>query len=268
MPERINLQDLFATTSTELMAQFAKTEAMFAQATDRGASREEVVRKFFSDFLPKRYGVGTGFVVNHNNQSSRQIDIIIYDAATTPVFYSEPNQQVFPVDTVYATIEVKSKLNSETLKTSIENCKSFMSLDRNLITSKPLNRRAGMSIGGKHPLNPKCSAIVAYTLCSNWKELDLPDLQKELRRHLEECSQTDRPHGICIIDSGFLFANKSSDTKSTISINIDHPETEWSYFPVKGSSLTYFCFILLSVLNQIILDDVDLFKYMRLPNIE
>lgn len=71
-----------------------------------GFSAEEYLRDLLKDYLPKRYTVAPGFVVNSEGDRSDNIDIIIADTMNIPVLCQEPNYKVFAVECVAAVIEV------------------------------------------------------------------------------------------------------------------------------------------------------------------
>jgi hypothetical protein len=45
-----------------------------------GSGREEILRRFLRDYLPKRFDVSSGFVFDSEGNISRQLDIIVADA--------------------------------------------------------------------------------------------------------------------------------------------------------------------------------------------
>jgi hypothetical protein len=88
-----------------------------------GESREFFVREILSRFLPKSVRVGTGQIVDSNNQLSKQIDVVI-SRPEFPVLTSMALSDVFFVESVIATIEVKSKLDKKTLWEALDNSRS------------------------------------------------------------------------------------------------------------------------------------------------
>lgn len=96
-----------------------------AHRGENGRYKEAILKSTISRFLPKKYSVGTGFVINKKKEISTQIDIIIYDNAF-PVLFSEGDFVVVVADSVKAIIEVKSSIQNttdliETIKKSEEN---------------------------------------------------------------------------------------------------------------------------------------------------
>ena len=83
----------------------------------KGQLREILVSDVFKFFLTSQFGVGSGIIVNQKGIQSNQTDIIIYDNEFLPPFIKEQNIGVYPIESVVATIEVKSRLvKNELLK--------------------------------------------------------------------------------------------------------------------------------------------------------
>lgn len=93
---------------------------LISHSGERGRSSEHVVRGLLRAVLPKRFSIGTGLIVSANGESSRQTDIVIYDDFhnASPALVGDVG--VFPVECVYAAIEVKSRLDKESLSASAE----------------------------------------------------------------------------------------------------------------------------------------------------
>lgn len=77
----------------------------------KGELRELFVCDILNHFLTSQFGVGSGIIVNGNGNQSHQTDIIIYDKRVLPPFIKESNLGVYPIESVIATLEVKSTLN-------------------------------------------------------------------------------------------------------------------------------------------------------------
>ena len=95
----------------------SKSSDFTGHSLEKGLSNEEIIRSLLREFLPKTYGVAKGKVANSLGKSSRQSDIIVYDALRCPNLFIDRNRnQVLPVEGVYAVIEVKTELNHSKLK--------------------------------------------------------------------------------------------------------------------------------------------------------
>jgi hypothetical protein len=64
---------------------------------ESGLGGERVIRSILIDFLPTRFGVAKGWIINNAGDLSRHCDIIIYDRLNCPNIYVDNNDnQVIP----------------------------------------------------------------------------------------------------------------------------------------------------------------------------
>lgn len=109
-------------------------ERLIDHPGELGTAREEVVRRFLRDYLPKRFEVATGFVFDSGGKVSNQMDIIIFDSSVCPRFETAGGKLYFPCEAVVAIGQVKSSITSE---------KELRSAIENIATAKQLDRSAG-----------------------------------------------------------------------------------------------------------------------------
>lgn len=74
----------------------------------KGQFRELFITDLLKKFLPHQFDIGSGIIVNQKGEQSHQTDLVIYDKSILPPFISESISGVFPIESVIATIEVKS----------------------------------------------------------------------------------------------------------------------------------------------------------------
>lgn len=77
---------------------------------EKGGFREFFVAQLIRPLLPHHFGVGAGVVVAANGAQSHQTDVLIYDRRGIPPIILAGDRGVFPIDSVLAAIEVKSRL--------------------------------------------------------------------------------------------------------------------------------------------------------------
>jgi hypothetical protein len=96
--------------------------AVLPHAGERGANDEERCRNFLNRVLPRRYTLGTGFIVSSEpgSTASPQQDIVIYDDFTNSPLHRELSAFVFPIEIVYGTVEVKGLLQPQDLAPTLE----------------------------------------------------------------------------------------------------------------------------------------------------
>ena len=85
---------------------------------ERGRNDEERFRDFLTKVLPKKYSVGSGFLICSNPEisMSSQTDVVIFDEIQNSPLHRELAAYVYPAEMVYGTVEVKGLLRSQDLK--------------------------------------------------------------------------------------------------------------------------------------------------------
>ena len=106
----------------QLIADQSKRElaTLMPHMGERGRIAEEIIRGVLQRTLPKRFSLGTGVLISASGASSSQTDIVIFDNDHNSPLLSEFGVGVYPVEIVYATIEVKSVLKKRELGTSLK----------------------------------------------------------------------------------------------------------------------------------------------------
>src|SRR5918998_5104088 len=84
-----------------------------------GGLRESLLRDLLKNFLPEEYGVSQGFVISPDGEISNQCDVIVYSRRYTPLIRTPEHQRFFPVESVVAVGEVKSIVDSNTLRDAL-----------------------------------------------------------------------------------------------------------------------------------------------------
>ncbi len=82
----------------------------------KGDGSELRWKEMLSEFLPKRYQVSKGFVVDSTGMRSEQIDVIIHDHTFSPLLWEDGGHMYVPAESVYAVFEVKQDHSLEHIK--------------------------------------------------------------------------------------------------------------------------------------------------------
>lgn len=92
---------------------------LFTGTTGMGDVAEDAIRRFLKSSLSARYSVGIGEVISVNSQAKNQTnpkDVIIFDSNFSPIFgWGETGSHLFPIESVYAILEVKKTIDSAEL---------------------------------------------------------------------------------------------------------------------------------------------------------
>ncbi|MBI3822250.1 MAG: hypothetical protein HY289_06170 [Planctomycetes bacterium] len=109
----------------------------------RGEIREILIRDLFRPLLPADVGVGSGEIISHTNQTSKQTDIVLYDRSILPPIVFQEAAGIFPVEAVLYAIEVKSKLTSQELRDSDSAARKLEQLEYSAgqhdLNARPIN---------------------------------------------------------------------------------------------------------------------------------
>ncbi len=82
----------------------------------KGDGSELHWKEMLSAFLPKRYQVSEGFVVDSACRRSEQIDVIIHDHFFSPLLWEDGGHMYVPAEGIYAVFEVKQDHSLEHIK--------------------------------------------------------------------------------------------------------------------------------------------------------
>ena len=236
-----------------LKAVAKKLEIDYAEVTSHinhmgelGASREELLKSYIKQFLPEKFKVGRGIIVDSDERQSRQQDFIIYDAFNSPAALLMDSVQVLPIESVYCTIEVKSTLNKAELSKCVENIKSVRTLKPCVIHNLPIQFAT---------TNKTLGFVFAYT--SDTSIESLLDNFYELNQNVDLDSQISM---ICILDKGLILRTYNSkigqiclapESKTTLGFCKNPLET----------NLYLFYLFLMSALNSMMNLPPDLMTY-------
>ena len=114
-----------------LVAQFDDARTATSPSTV-GAAMEQPVRKQLEQILPRGIAVGSGFVIDSGGNTSRQMDVVLYEKDICPVFSvnDTPETTYYPCEGVIAVGEIKSSLDRQSLKDAFKKIASVKRLKR------------------------------------------------------------------------------------------------------------------------------------------
>lgn len=226
---------------------------------DVGNARENLLRLFLrtSGYLPRRYGISDRSVrvVSHTGHISNEIDIAFFDNLDSFTLMNRQDvYEVYPIESVYGVVQVKSRLNAKELNSALRNLASFKALER-----PPSEGFIGFT-GGKRS-ERGFAILFAYKSDLEWTEtVRILEVfaQAESRRVL--------PNAVHILDSGFfLFGdgtqascfNPNQEAISDIKIH-GIPDRE-------GIELFHFYSHLLTLMQTTNVQQPRLERYFQLP---
>ena len=178
---------------------------------DRGRFREVVIRDFLRPFLPLSYGLSSGETFSGEGERSAQIDIIIYDAVFSTVLFQDKLDLLFPAESVFGSIEVKSHLSPDQLGVACSNVRSVKSLKRlpsdmlDLLPATRLNVGAGL-YADSSIRNPYVGFIWAFQGCSMETAANTAanTLSQMLRKATTPAERQLLPDGVFVWKQGYV----------------------------------------------------------------
>ena len=189
-------KNVFRRLSKRMLEDFS-ISAEISHHGSKGTYRENTLKKFLSEGrLPTRYGIGTGEIVGPVHNVSRQSDLIIFDSLNGISLIYDENTQVYPIECVAGTIEVKSTLNKGEFIKSLENIKSVKKLAPRETTTKTLS--GFVHINYPRPL--PFGAVFGYRLGGN----SLSSLEENLKEWEDNTPKEFWPNIVAVLDEGLI----------------------------------------------------------------
>ena len=101
-----------------------------------GQLRESTVKKFLVEHLPERFGITSGFAMSADGVFSNEADLLIVDKLNNAPFYPGSDKELWPVESIYALVEVKTRLGPSDLSDAVAKGRRFKTLNRNFCDTK------------------------------------------------------------------------------------------------------------------------------------
>lgn len=252
----MDIRKVFRGISKKFSTDF-EISAQMNHNSNKGDYRENSLREFLEKGrLPKKYGVGNGEIVGHVSNVSKQSDLILFDQfESVPLLYDE-KVQVYPIDSVYGIIEVKSKLSKAKLLEGLENIKSVKELSPNDIISK---RKLFAEQQFRRP--KPFGIIFAFSLIGN----SLESLEENLKEWEKSNSPEVWPNLIVVLGEGLIYhVSENGFNKQITSESINY-SSRIIGIHYKEDSFFHFYSYLLDLCNKIELPQISIAKYLDLP---
>lgn len=209
----MKIAEIFDEVAQQMWSDFNRARSAVQHPGLKGASFEEVFRTFLRQYLPKSLDISFGVLVDANGNDSRQIDVIISDAAKTPIFYKSGDVRVIPVECAYTAIEVKACLNSSELDSVFENMRSVRRLEKKAYFKSTGVIKYRDKLYGKEweiwPVNYFVFVFDSVGLESLASYID----QTHKAEHLPEWSRIDM---VCVLDKGVILNRLSNGQFSAL----------------------------------------------------
>ncbi len=234
-------------STIKINAEFEATKQIWHNASV-GTLREKLIKDILKPYLPNCYGVSGGLCYDENENKSKQLDIVLYDSMYSYRLPFDDDFIVFPCESVYGNIEVKTNLNKQTLNEAIDNIASLKKLKRKEATEFDITPHIEITAGGKHlgsKKNDYFGVVFSYHSSS-------VDSIMETLKQIEIQTKSNLPDLFVLLDKKTMIfkANLNQETKNfTLDLTGDFE----GYVPIEtgDNTICYFVLYLLVILyNQ------------------
>lgn len=218
-----HLCSMFTGINRQLEAFASQISPVFQHCLEQGLANERILKRILKQYLPQKYSVTSGKIMDYQGKLSNQIDIIIYDAFNFAPIYIDEDFGIIAYEAVYAIIEVKTTLDSKSLPQAINLVESLKKLRPYFSPSSPCS-----------PALSPIKVCFSYKASKNF--FDLEKLKaKQVFKHFQI---------ICSLDSGCIVSPLSEKNMSE-----------------KNTALLFFFSKLICFLNERKLPDISMLDY-------
>ncbi len=184
-----------------------------------GASRENICKKLLDNIISGSRDIETrGFIINANNDTSTEQDLIIYSNIHTPLLTID-NDKFFPVETVVAIGQVKSVIHTKNeLKEALVALSNIKKMRENMGHDSVVFRSGPAVWGpdGYHKDNPY-DQISTFLICEKMNFSISPEEVDAL--YVQETSQHLKHNLICDLTNG-IFGYKEQPQEPLVGIPV------------------------------------------------
>lgn len=224
--ETFDLHSAYAAKEKELAARLNVGGELTDHGSIVGAGTEHGWYGYLTGFLPKRYGVASGKVVDCKQQQSEQVDLIVYDAFYSPLLFTVGDATFVPAESVYAVFEVKQTLDKKHLDAAAQKAKSVRRLHR---TSALIPNQFGKEIRKNLDDLPILAGILASA--SDWK---VP-FAEVLHKYLAAQDVDESIDFGCALEAGAFDTERApvADGRVLLDVSVSVPDRTLSYFTMR-----------------------------------
>jgi hypothetical protein len=197
----IDLKQLFKGLQKQMSAQLNTSREFIEHPGSKGDTLENAWIEWLRKYLPNRYCVDKAIVIDHEGNTSQQIDIVIYDNWFTPFIFNQNGFYYIPAEGVYAVFEVKPDIRGNVGKINY-----IEYAGQKIESARVLKREAASFINGGIKFGPRpLTKIVGGILCStnSYSRQNNHSIEKHLKA-LDNLKSIDLG---CIADYGSFYVD-------------------------------------------------------------
>lgn len=171
--------EVIKSAARKMLIDFEDTRSISHNPTKGRAREYFVIESFLKPYLPARYSIGSGIIIDAERKDSRQQDLVIYDRFYSPVLLDVESDKIFFPESVFVTIEVKSNLGTAELRDMVNKSASVWAL------SKTPSPQIALSPGAILPSQHYPTLCAGMCFESSLAIEDMPAKVRETRTSIE-----------------------------------------------------------------------------------
>lgn len=217
-----------------------------------GNYKERLLKTVIADFIPKRYEVGTGFVlfptqqlqevsealartaeVQATHEVSKQLDIIVYDSSNFPVVFRDEDFVVVRPEAVNAIIEVKGSLDQPSTTSVVD---LFIDYGRKWKRCKDFYGK-----NSSVKLFPPDMSLMAWSVAMDQRgrpKTDGSRLRKRIVEHYKSQISRDELNGLPLLHQACIYADCIVSDVITMGGPLNLPP-QFGYSTTRGRLVRY-----------------------------
>jgi hypothetical protein len=247
----MDIEGIFKAVQRQMEAELEAVRYAITHAGVKGAVNEEVIRRFLRNYLPSNLAIDSGFIVDTNGKISKQLDIIIYDAAKIPTFFMATGLRVIPVECVYAVVEVKTSLTVAELDGCFANMESVKILEKKALHEETGIIHSHFLYGKEYTDWPIMYFVFAF------ESVSLKTLATKMREYAEKAPLDKRIDSLYSLQHGLI---TNCNAKGVLS---GAPEPDTRLVGVVSNHLLLFYSLMSHYMNQVRMRNFNLNKYIK-----
>lgn len=209
-----SIRNYYSALQEQFKLQSSVLTDVLPHSGERGRNDEERFREFLGRILPKKYSVGSGFIVCSEAlvPVSSQTDVVLFDEFHNSPIHRELTAHVYPVEMVYGTVEVKGRLEKRDLKKICEDIAKIRALGKHRYyikygsVAKSEEQPTKQVVGHMelHTVVPPRAFVFAYEQ-KGWQTLS--EFVNSLREAAREAPA--HIHGLAVLDSDWYVTQEA-----------------------------------------------------------
>ena len=212
----ISLELLFKGLQDQMLSLLNTNREFITHPGSKGDALENAWIEWLQKYLPNRYSVDKAIIIDHEGNTSHQIDIVIYDNWFTPFIFSQNGFHYIPAEGVYAVFEVKPDIKGSA------NSQNYIEYTSEKIKSvRRLKRTSTNMINSGKKLSPRPLTKIIGGMLATTNTYAHNDNNKTIKKHVAKNVGLGGIDIGCIADYGSFYV----DYEGKEDVKLTQPET-------------------------------------------